>query len=413
MKEIVLNAGGRRLYNEDLVEIQEHSISLQNIFASEVPFVISGLNYTNTGGTIYDISSAYIWLGGKIRTYAGTTGVDLATPLYLNVNNSSSSTLYDDGVTRVSSTNFALLSSATGSGGNDQLRIDEPNNVRRYYENVIGDKYLKLSVGHTQELFDDLTMNGALTSSANITTSAQLNSATLSVTGNATIGGTLGVTGNTTLENIQVNGTANFAQNIDAVGKVTANSGFSVGAQIVVNSNAEIHSDRVVAASIALGAVTNPKLATNSVSTLKIVDDAVTNAKMATNSVDTLELVDGAVTNAKMAIDSVDTDNIVNGAITDDKLGFNTLQYLAFGQQNEFVYGAGLLGTYTVTHNQNIAGSDYHVATYPSSIDAGVSISIMILDKSPNSFKVQFIGAMGSNSGTVNILWYMHQRSNQ
>lgn len=413
MKEIVLNAGGRRLYNEDLVEIQEHSISLQNIFASEVPFVISGLNYTNTGGTIYDISSAYIWLGGKIRTYAGTTGVDLATPLYLNVNNSSSSTLYDDGVTRVSSTNFALLSSATGSGGNDQLRIDEPNNVRRYYENVIGDKYLKLSVGYTQELFDGLIMNGALTSSANITTSTQLNSATLSVTGNANVG-SLNVIGNTQMDGeLNVDGFVGFGNQLNVTGDIVGQTFRTPVGGISINVDGDISTDKVLTDSIKDQAVTNAKLAPNSVSQDRLQYDSVGNGQIQDFAVKSNNLGNNSVGSQQLMINSINNDNIVDNAVDQDKLGFNTLQYLDFGQQNVTSYGNGITGSYTVTHNKNIAGADYHVATFPSTSDAGTGVSIIILNKSNNSFKVQFTGVEGTSQGTVNILWYMHQRASQ
>jgi|TARA_Y100000033_G_C2727203_1_gene101498 hypothetical protein len=56
------------------------------------------------------------------------------------------------------------------------------------------------------------------------------------------------------------------------------------------------------------------------VGTAQIADTAVTNAKMATDSVNTNQLVDDAVTNAKVADDAVNTSQIVNDAVTASKL---------------------------------------------------------------------------------------------
>lgn len=51
------------------------------------------------------------------------------------------------------------------------------------------------------------------------------------------------------------------------------------------------------------------------IQTEHIADNAVTNAKMADDSVNTSEIVDDAVTNAKLAADAVDSDQIADGAI--------------------------------------------------------------------------------------------------
>ena len=84
MKELILGFGGRRLHNEDLDAIQKSIESAYQAFASEQPFIISGMVFNNTSGSLYDISEGYLWLGSKIRKFSATTGVDLSSPTYVN-----------------------------------------------------------------------------------------------------------------------------------------------------------------------------------------------------------------------------------------------------------------------------------------------------------------------------------------
>jgi hypothetical protein len=56
------------------------------------------------------------------------------------------------------------------------------------------------------------------------------------------------------------------------------------------------------------------------IGTAQVDDDAITNAKLATDSVNTDQLVADSVTNAKVADDAVDTAQIVNDAVTAAKL---------------------------------------------------------------------------------------------
>jgi hypothetical protein len=68
---------------------------------------------------------------------------------------------------------------------------------------------------------------------------------------------------------------------------------------------------------IADNAITNPKMADNSINTAEIINNSITNPKMADNSINTTEIIDNAVTNDKMAIDSVDSPEIVIGSVDD------------------------------------------------------------------------------------------------
>lgn len=68
------------------------------------------------------------------------------------------------------------------------------------------------------------------------------------------------------------------------------------------------------------GVYPNPSIANGSVVTSKLANSAVTSQKLATNSVTTAKIVDNAVTNAKLENDAVTTTKILDGAVTAAKL---------------------------------------------------------------------------------------------
>ena len=68
-------------------------------------------------------------------------------------------------------------------------------------------------------------------------------------------------------------------------------------------------------AQLAVGSVTNPKLAPDAVTTDKILDGEVETADLADNAVTTSKITDGHVTVLKLASDSVNSDKIIDGSI--------------------------------------------------------------------------------------------------
>lgn len=68
------------------------------------------------------------------------------------------------------------------------------------------------------------------------------------------------------------------------------------------------------------GAITEAKLATGSVTTIKIVDGNVTEAKLASNAVSTFKILDGNVTEGKLASNSVTVNKIADLTITNAKI---------------------------------------------------------------------------------------------
>ena len=102
MKELVINNGGRRLFNEDLNSLQDHLKAVQEIFKGESPFILSGIQYSLVSGTTYNISEGYVWLGNKIRYFSGANSVNVSTEQYINTADSTTSRLYEDNNRRLS-----------------------------------------------------------------------------------------------------------------------------------------------------------------------------------------------------------------------------------------------------------------------------------------------------------------------
>ena len=156
MREIVKDVGGRRLHNEDLGGIQDYITSMQSIFENEKPFIFSGIAFTKVSGQLplYNVSSGYVWLGGKIRYFSGESNLNLGTDKYMGIKDVSKKTLYGDGIIRVSKTNYGTQISSVPAGGSNSLKLNDINGIRRY-NNVNGDKFVKLN-GGKQTIFSEL-----------------------------------------------------------------------------------------------------------------------------------------------------------------------------------------------------------------------------------------------------------------
>ena len=83
---------------------------------------------------------------------------------------------------------------------------------------------------------------------------------------------------------------------------------------------ASIEDGTVVAADIADGAVTGPKLGATSINANNIVTAAVTGDKLGATSINANNIVDGSVTGVKLGLTSINANNIVDNSITSAKL---------------------------------------------------------------------------------------------
>ena len=188
MRELIFNTGGRKLFNEDLGDLQDQIRAAESLFLGEEPFVISGFIFTGSTGA-YNISEGYLWLGGKIIKVDETTAFDenAAPAFYINASDVvDEETEYDDNTDKVSTKVYGYGLGITPSDTdpiNNSLRIDDIPNIRRYFDNVLGDKYVLKDSGQTQVIANNLSLTGAtIVSDADISTTAKVTAAAIDVT---------------------------------------------------------------------------------------------------------------------------------------------------------------------------------------------------------------------------------------
>lgn len=81
MKEFNAQTGGRYVYVDDVLNLQELALAFSHIFDDCDNFIVSGCEVTET-----TIKAGYVYLNGKIRHFSGATGIT-AWPQYLYENN--------------------------------------------------------------------------------------------------------------------------------------------------------------------------------------------------------------------------------------------------------------------------------------------------------------------------------------
>ena len=366
MKELKFENGGRKLFNEDLVDIQDHLISIQKMFVGESPFILSGIVFANYSGNLHSTTEGYVWLDGKIRYVPAQTGLDFTSPLYLNTEDIDESTDFEDGISKISSTNYSVIIESSASG-NESIRIDPHEDILRYFKNVLGDKYLQLDsedievINSSLRFESPITVNGAV--QVNNTVSAE----------EVVVGGELSVSGG----DISVEEDVNVGGNILAGSSVRAKDFYINSLSSPVISDLGVIGDNLVENdSIQAGAVTEDKLGNNS----------VTSSKVANNSITTNSIVDGEVTEDKLANNSVNTDKIVNDSITEDKIGFSSLKILSSGiVSNTSIDGD--LTFITVTHNLSLVPNSYFIWVTAKNTDKSICCNTTY-NETANSFTI-------------------------
>ena len=76
MKEYIAETGGRYTYSDDILNLQELSLSMTSIFSGCSNFIISGCDISGS-----EITSGYVWLNNKVRFFEGCK--DAAFPYYI------------------------------------------------------------------------------------------------------------------------------------------------------------------------------------------------------------------------------------------------------------------------------------------------------------------------------------------
>lgn len=399
MNELKFSDGGRKIFNEDLIDIQEHLISIQNIFVAENPFVLGGVEFTSTGANLYDVTEGYIWLDGKIRFFPSTS-IDVSSPLYINVLDTDISTVYDDLVTRVSSTEYGIVLESTQSG-NESINITDPSTILRYFDNILGDKYLQLNATDLVEVNSQLqfrapiSMSGDVTAESVSTKSLQVNgvltaNSDVNVTGNVTTSGEIGVGGKVTSESIWITGLSYPVMGSDGV----------VGKDLVISQS--IANSAVTEDKIADGSISENKIANGVILSSNIVDGSVTGNKIADESIIPNNIATGAVYTAKIADGAVTENKIADDAVTREKMTLNTLEVLGQGTISGVTINSGQTEI-TVNHNLGLAisPSEYFILI---TADSQKAISCNTTrEAGSNSFLI--VASASPTSGTATLKW--------
>lgn len=297
MIENIYSAGGRPLFNEDLSAIEDHLKAIQNIFASETPFIISGMQYSGTTAST-SITEGYVWLGSRIR-YVSAQTIDVSGGAYLESADQITSRTYENNTSQPAVGSYTA-STVIGSptGGNDQLDITDGNSVRRYYANVLGDKFLQLDASDTQTILSNISMQGSFTSSGVITTTSNMTGAI-----------------------------------VTATNKMVSTNGYETqSGGLAINPNGTVATNKVVTDSVAPNNITRGHIQDNAIGSDQIDANAVGNSelnanavsetKMQSNSVSTLKIQDGAVTESKLSNDFKNK----SGSIASVPSGFNSIK---------------------------------------------------------------------------------------
>lgn len=95
MKEFIAQTGGRYTYADDLENLQELALAFSQIFDDCDNFILSGCEVSGNA-----ISAGYVYLNGKLRYFAGATGLT-SWPQYIYELNSTESIPYDSGGSKV------------------------------------------------------------------------------------------------------------------------------------------------------------------------------------------------------------------------------------------------------------------------------------------------------------------------
>lgn len=95
MNEFNAQTGGRYVYVDDVLNLQDLALAFGRVFDECDNFIISGCEVS--GSTI---SAGYVYLNGKIRHFSGASGITV-WPQYLYENNSTESVHYASGNTKI------------------------------------------------------------------------------------------------------------------------------------------------------------------------------------------------------------------------------------------------------------------------------------------------------------------------
>jgi len=182
MKEYVAMSGGRNLYKTDILNLQDLALSATQLLSGFNNFVISGLSISGAVGN-NTVDPGYLWLGGKIRYFAGATGVNLAVNNYIVANNSTESVKYSGGdVKQGVGVYGSTWTTTTPAADDERIQLPIGGSLPRINDNFFG-KHCVLSAPNaaSQHINKPLRLNDTLEVRKEVTLGHETNDIDLSI----------------------------------------------------------------------------------------------------------------------------------------------------------------------------------------------------------------------------------------
>lgn len=184
MKEFSAQTGGRYTYVDDIVNLQELSLAFASIFNNCDNFIISGCEISGTS-----ISEGYVYINGKIRRFAGVSGIT-TWPQYIYESNRTETVAYASGSDKVGRNIYGCAIAKTVPTALDPLTGATPSFIKLTsgggltMNDALFGKYALLlkSAAGQQTVSDIITFNNNVNVNGALTTKGR----TSLVNGNAT-----------------------------------------------------------------------------------------------------------------------------------------------------------------------------------------------------------------------------------
>lgn len=179
MKEFTSQVGGRYTYIDDILNLQELSLAIVSLFDGCDNFIISGCQVSGT-----TLTPGYVYINGKIRYCAGTTGIN-TWPIYIYEHNTVEKVSYADSGDKVGRNVYGCTVGTSLPTSADLLTGAIPQFVKitnggvamrlkdaffGKYALTIDSAYNSQSVNKSMALSGDLTVNGVVQSNAALQT---------------------------------------------------------------------------------------------------------------------------------------------------------------------------------------------------------------------------------------------------
>lgn len=123
MKEFASQTGGRYTYIDDIMNLQDLALAFASIFDGCGDFIISGCKVNGNS-----ISSGYVFINGKIRYCAGTSGVS-KWPIYIYEANSVEKVSYADSSDKIGRNVYGCAIGTSVPVTNDALTGQRPKSI--------------------------------------------------------------------------------------------------------------------------------------------------------------------------------------------------------------------------------------------------------------------------------------------